>query len=93
MSIHQPAIRVLVIGDAGVGKSTLISSFLTGTFTATPPAPVLPAAVLPSLGDLPQMVVVDTPSGLEGGVIPEDVRRADVAVVVYACDDPNSVRR
>lgn len=43
----KPSVRILVVGDPGVGKSSIINCFISNNFEENL-APVIPAAILPA---------------------------------------------
>ncbi len=63
---RQSAVRIAVVGDAGVGKTSLISTAANDVFDGRP-APVLPPTRLPaeSTPDHVPMIVTDTSSRAE----------------------------
>ncbi|XP_074574814.1 mitochondrial Rho GTPase 1-like [Curcuma longa] len=84
----QASIQVVVIGDAGTGKSTLIEAIATESFVADVPH-LLPPVHLPSNSyrySVP-ITVVDTSSRPEHkeNLIAE-CKAADVIILTYACD-------
>lgn len=88
-------VRIAVIGDSGVGKTSLITAAATETFPDDPP-PVLPPARLPA-DTTPEgvpVVITDTSSR------PEDkqalalaCQEADVIVLCFSMDKPQTLRR
>jgi Ras family protein T1 len=80
------SVAIAVVGDAGTGKTSLISSAVTETFSDAPP-PTLPPARFPaellnSPDDLGELLVVDTSSRPEGAAATEAAVRAAAAVVL-----------
>ncbi|BFG43174.1 hypothetical protein CerSpe_294480 [Prunus speciosa] len=91
----RTGVRVVVAGDRGTGKSTLISAVATETFDRNVP-PVLPPTRLPAdlYNDLVPLTVIDTSSSLENSSKRnEELKRADVVVLTYACDQPMTLSR
>ncbi|KAK7242987.1 hypothetical protein RIF29_37769 [Crotalaria pallida] len=89
------SVRVVVAGDRGTGKSTLIAAIASETFPEAV-ARVLPPTVLPHdlFPDHVPLTLVDTSSILEKqGKRNEELKRADVVVLTYACNDPTSFTR
>ncbi|XP_074574084.1 mitochondrial Rho GTPase 1-like [Curcuma longa] len=85
---EQASIQVVVIGDAGTGKSTLIEAIATESFVAEIPH-LLPPVHLPSNSyrySVP-ITVVDTSSRPEHkeNLIAE-CKAADIIILTYACD-------
>ncbi|XP_057966569.1 mitochondrial Rho GTPase 1-like isoform X2 [Malania oleifera] len=88
-------IRVVVVGDRGTGKSTLIASTATETFPESVP-PVLPPTRLPAdfYPDRVPVTIIDTSASLENREkLIEELRRADAVVLTYACDRPMTLSR
>lgn len=92
---EDKTVRIVVIGDSGVGKTSLITAAATETFPDDPP-PVLPPARLPA-DTTPEgvpVVITDTSSK------PEDkqalgiaCQEADVVVLCFSMDKPQTLRR
>ena len=102
-------VRVVVCGDAGTGKTSLIIAAATDSFNSgssfdtafttnregTQP-PVLPPTRLPAdlLPDLVPVIVADTSSSYEWrDDLEKDLEKADVIVVCYKCGDKKSLQR
>ncbi|KAK9847488.1 hypothetical protein WJX84_010427 [Apatococcus fuscideae] len=90
-----PTVRIGVIGDAGVGKTSLITATATETFSESPP-PVLPDTRLPAQCT-PEGVplrIIDTSSKPEDrSSVEEKIRSCDVIVLLFTLDKPDSLRR
>uniref|UniRef100_A0A7S4H970 Mitochondrial Rho GTPase n=1 Tax=Guillardia theta TaxID=55529 RepID=A0A7S4H970_GUITH len=86
-------VRVVVVGDAQVGKSSIIKCYISNTFDENL-APVIPIAVLPpdASPERVPLTLVDT-SSRDWNMLEEEVRQADVAVGVYAADKPDTLGR
>lgn len=88
-------LRIVLVGDAAVGKSTLISSLVKDTYVPHV-APVLPPVSLP-LEASPEGVnttISDTPSSPERRPqLEAELRHAHVICLVYAVDTPSSFER
>ncbi|KAL5561667.1 hypothetical protein UlMin_031414 [Ulmus minor] len=88
-------VRVVVAGDPGTGKSSLIVAVAAESFPENVP-PVLPPTRLPAdiFPDLVPVTIIDTSSSLESrGKREQELRRADVVVLTYACDQPMTLTR
>jgi len=86
-------VRAVLVGDPQVGKSSIIKCYITNNFDDNIAA-VIPVAVLPpeaSPEGVP-LTLVDT-SSKDAEMLEDEVRRADVAVVVYAADRPDTLAR
>jgi Ras family protein T1 len=88
-----PLSRALNCSSAQVGKSSIIKSYISNNFDDSTAA-VIPVAVLPpeaSPEGVP-LTLVDT-SSKDDEVLEDEIRKADVAVVVYAADRPDTLAR
>ena len=86
-------VRAVLLGDPEVGKSSIIKCYISNNFDDNIAA-VIPVAVLPpeaSPEGVP-LTLVDT-SARDVEVLEDEVGRADVAVVVYAADRPDTLAR
>ncbi|KAG2316552.1 hypothetical protein Bca52824_019674 [Brassica carinata] len=86
------SIRIVVIGDRGTGKSSLIAAAATNSFTANVP-PVLP--IINSSHFSPDGIpftIVDTSSRPEDrGMVAEELKHADAVVLTHASDRPETL--
>ncbi|XAR61210.1 hypothetical protein NMG60_11034849 [Bertholletia excelsa] len=90
MAGGRTSVRVVVVGDRGTGKSSLISAAASETFVENVP-PLLPPTRLPAdfYPDGVPITIIDTSSSLEyRGKLAEELKRADAVVLTYACDQP-----
>ncbi|GLT90297.1 hypothetical protein SLE2022_082390 [Rubroshorea leprosula] len=88
-------VRIVVAGDRGTGKSSLIVTAAADTFSTNVP-PLLPPTRLPQdfYPDGVPITIIDTSSNPEDrGKLAEELRRADAVVLTYACDKPVSLHR
>lgn len=88
-------VRIVVAGDRGTGKSSLIVTAAADTFPTNVP-PLLPPTRLPDdkYPDRIPVTIVDTSSSLENrGKLAEELQRADAVVLTYACDQPATLDR
>ncbi|GLT36319.1 hypothetical protein SLA2020_107050 [Shorea laevis] len=91
----RSGVRVVVVGDRGTGKSSLISAAASESFPEHVPR-VLPPTRLPAdfYPDRIPVTIVDTSSSIESrGKLDEELKRADAVVLTYACDDPLTLTR
>lgn len=89
-------LRVVVVGDPGTGKSSLIIALTTEQFPEYVPG-VIPPTCLPA-NYFPHSVpitIIDTASARGSGCSPEqkakllaECKVADAVVLTYACDQP-----
>ncbi|CAK9187561.1 unnamed protein product [Ilex paraguariensis] len=100
MSVTAPmhgrtSVRVVVVGDRGTGKSSLIAAAASESFLETV-KPVLPPTRLPAdfYPEGVPVTIIDTASSLESkGKLAEELKRADAVVLTYACDQPATLNR
>ncbi|KAG8663396.1 hypothetical protein MANES_01G208001v8 [Manihot esculenta] len=88
-------VRVVVAGDRFTGKSSLIAAAATESFPDNVPR-VIPPTRLPAdfFPDRVPITIIDTSSALESrGKLFEELKRADVVVLTYACDQPLTLSR
>ncbi|KAJ4822637.1 Mitochondrial Rho GTPase 1 [Turnera subulata] len=91
----KTAVRIVVAGDRGTGKSSLIVTAATDTFPTNVP-PVLPPTRMPEdfYPDRVPITIVDTSSKVEdSGKVADELKRADAVVLTYACDRPETLDR
>ncbi|KAI5068058.1 hypothetical protein GOP47_0016403 [Adiantum capillus-veneris] len=94
-SSNISSVRVVVAGDSGTGKTSLIVAVATDSFPAGVP-PVLPSTRLPAdfYPDRVPLNIIDTSSRLEDrGKLEAECRKADAVVLTYACDRPETLDR
>nr|GEW80729.1 mitochondrial Rho GTPase 1-like [Tanacetum cinerariifolium] len=91
----EKAVRIVIAGDRGTGKSSLIITAAAENFPTNVP-PVLPPTRLPEdmFPDRVPVMVIDTSSSLENrGKLAEELKKADAVVLTYACDQPSTLDR
>ena len=84
-----------MLGDDGVGKTSLISTLVWDSFTEDVPA-VLEVVTIPFEMALNRpLQIIDTPAAYasDGGTVVDAIRHANVIVLVYAADQPRSFER
>ncbi|XP_010524876.1 PREDICTED: mitochondrial Rho GTPase 1-like [Tarenaya hassleriana] len=89
------SVRIVVAGEKGTGKSSLIVAAATDTFPPNVP-PVLPDTKLPSdfFPDRIPITIVDTSSRPEDrGKLAKELKQADAVVLTYACNRPETLDR
>ncbi|ESQ32244.1 hypothetical protein EUTSA_v10003793mg [Eutrema salsugineum] len=87
------SVRIVVVGDKGTGKSSLIVAAATDSFPPNVP-PVLPDTKLPFefFPDGIPVTIVDTSSRVEDrDKVAEELKHADAVVLTYACDRPETL--
>lgn len=88
-------VRVVVIGDSGTGKSSLIVSVATDSFPERAP-PLLPPTRLPPdfYPDRVPLTIIDTSSRPEDrNKLGAECKKADAIVLTYACDQPATLNQ
>ncbi|GJN94539.1 hypothetical protein Rhopal_007622-T1 [Rhodotorula paludigena] len=90
-------VRVALVGDEGVGKSSIISSLIKEAFVRLAPRTVLPEVTIPPAvtpGHDVTTVIIDTsPRPEDRSHLVNEIRKAHVVAIVYAVDNPNSFDR
>ncbi|KAF8105483.1 hypothetical protein N665_0157s0067 [Sinapis alba] len=87
------SVRIVVVGDKGTGKSSLIVAAASDSFPPNVP-PVLPDTNLPLefFPDGVPVTIVDTSSRPEDrDIVAEELRNADAVVLTYDCDRPETL--
>ena len=93
--MSDKTVYIAVLGDSGVGKTSLITAATTETFPERPP-PVLPPARLPAeaTSESVPVVVTDTSSRPEDKQALEAAcQEASVIVLCFSMDKPQTLRR
>jgi Ras family protein T1 len=88
-------VRIVVAGDRGTGKSSLIVTAAAETFPANVP-PLLPPTRLPVdfYPDCVPITIIDTSSSEEDSSrLAEELKKADAVVLTYACDDARTLNQ
>ncbi|KZV93467.1 mitochondrial Rho GTPase [Exidia glandulosa HHB12029] len=88
-------VRILLVGDEGVGKSTIITSLIKEAYVShvqhIVPEVTIPPEVTP---ENVTTYIVDSGAGpLDRTHLETEIRKAHVICVVYAIDNPNSFQR
>ncbi|GAA5820860.1 hypothetical protein JCM3770_007272 [Rhodotorula araucariae] len=90
-------VRVVLVGDEGAGKSSIISALIKEAFVRLAPRTVLPEVTIPpsvTPGHDVTTVIVDTsPRPEDRSHLVNEIRKAHVVGIVYAVDNPNSFDR
>ncbi|XP_066151791.1 mitochondrial Rho GTPase isoform X1 [Euwallacea fornicatus] len=88
-------VRILLLGDKGVGKTSLILSLVSEEFPESVPPKAeeitIPADVTPE--QVPTNIVDYSTSEQNEAELNEQIRRASVVCIVYAVDDDESIER
>ncbi|KAI8809973.1 P-loop containing nucleoside triphosphate hydrolase protein [Cladochytrium replicatum] len=93
--VMRQEVRILVAGDDGVGKSTLITSLIKDTFVPQIQH-VVPEVTIPPEWTREQVTtrIVDSSARLENReMLDAEIRRADVICIVYAVNMPETFDR
>lgn len=84
--MQRPTVKVIVLGDAGAGKTSLITAATAETYQQRP-VPVLPATRFPLAGG--ELLIHDTSSSpADAGVVDAAIGAADVAVLCLDVTSP-----
>ena len=88
-------VRILLLGEAGVGKTSLILSLVSEEFPLAVPARAeeltIPADVTPER--VPTHIVDFSQREQNEDELAEEIRRANVCCLVYDVDDDNTIYR
>ncbi|KAH8104714.1 mitochondrial Rho 1 [Cristinia sonorae] len=88
-------VRILLVGDEGVGKSTIVTSLIKESFVPhvqhIVPEVTIPPEVTPE--NVTTYIVDSGNSDSDRSHLESEIRKAHVICVVYAIDDPNSFSR
>lgn len=87
----KSTLNILLVGDNGVGKSTLINTFISRKFTDEVPL-VITDAVIPSENSSNNLFlsIVDSSAGEDKKIIKKKIKHADCVIVVYDLTNRNS---
>ncbi|VAI38764.1 unnamed protein product [Triticum turgidum subsp. durum] len=90
----RPGVRVVVIGDPGTGKSSLVVAVATEQFPENVPK-VMPHTRLPAdyFPDRVPITIVDTSSPEQKPKLIAECQAADAVVLTYACDRLSTLDR
>lgn len=88
-------VRILLVGDSGVGKTSLILSLVSEEFPENVPSKAeeitIPADVTPE--QVPTNIVDYSSAEQTENELNEQIRRASVVCIVYAVDNDDSIDR
>lgn len=88
-------IRILLLGDDGTGKSTLITQLIKECFVEKIQH-VLPQVTVPaewSRDNVTTRIVDSSPKPENAAVLENEIKRADVICIVYAVDNLETISR
>lgn len=95
MGTMKKDVRILLVGDASVGKTSLILSLVSEEFAEEVPAKAeeitIPADVTPE--HVPTHIVDYSAREQEDSVLEEEIAKASVICVVYSVVDEDSIQR
>ncbi|KAK4056464.1 ERMES complex Ca(2+)-binding regulatory GTPase gem1 [Microbotryomycetes sp. JL221] len=90
-------VRVTIVGDEGVGKSSLISSLIKEEFVRLAPRTRLPEVTIPPSvtpgHDVTTLIIDTSPRPEDRSHLVNEIRKAHVVAIVYAIDNPTSFDR
>eukprot|EP00741_Cyanophora_paradoxa_P001033 tig00000455_g995.t1 len=79
-------VRVLVVGDEGTGKTSIINSLVSERFQEELPKVMQPVKITENGGEKVTITIVDSASGNEAE-LEEEMKKSNVVIVVYAVDN------
>ncbi|GAA5970928.1 hypothetical protein JCM11641_004512 [Rhodosporidiobolus odoratus] len=90
-------VRVCMVGDEAVGKSSIVSALIKEAFVRLAPRTVLPEVTIPpsvTPGHDVTTVIIDTsPRPEDRSHLVNEIRKAHVVAIVYAIDNPTTFDR
>lgn len=95
ISVNKTKLRIVVAGDPGTGKSSLIATAANEKFAHHVP-PVLPPTRLFAdfYSDRVPVTVIDTPPSFDNqNALTQELLTADAVVLTYSCDQPLTLDR
>jgi len=88
-------VRILLVGDDGVGKSTLITSLIKETFVSelqhVVPEVTIPPEVTPE--NVTTHIVDSSARSDNREQLKTEIKKANVICIVYAIDNPHTFNR
>ncbi|GAA6063707.1 hypothetical protein JCM10212_004434 [Sporobolomyces blumeae] len=90
-------VRVCLVGDEGVGKSSIISALIKESFVRLAPRTVLPEVTIPPSVtpglDVTTVIIDTSPRPQDRNHLVNEIRKAHVVAIVYAIDNPTTFDR
>lgn len=89
----QDCVRIVVVGDKGVGKTSLITTVVSDEFQEKVP-PKIPPVLIPSRrdGDSLRTEIIDTSSKpADSHKVDEEIKRADFVCIAYDVNRPETL--
>ncbi|KAL5707458.1 hypothetical protein ACHQM5_018358 [Ranunculus cassubicifolius] len=95
LSGNKSKVRIVVAGDHGTGKSSLIATAAHEKFAQHVPPVLSPTRLFADFyPDRVPFTVIDTPSNKENqSALTEELKTADAVVLTYSCDQLSSLER
>lgn len=89
-------VRVVLVGDEGVGKSTIICALIKESFVELPPRSYLPEVSIPPVtpeANVTTYVTDTSPRPEDRPHLENEIRKSHVVCIVYAIDNSASFER